>query len=99
MVHRVVWLEDATDDLKTAVQEIRALAGDEVAFKFYDKVRVQVGNLGHFPNLGKEGRVEGTRELVIAGYKRICVYQVNNAENRVEVLALLHARRDYGRDR
>jgi toxin ParE1/3/4 len=91
----VVWHPEAVDDLKQAVNDIRELVGEDAAFGFYDKVRIQVGRLGDFPNLGKGGRVEGTRELVIAGYKRIAVYQINESLGRIEVLALLHARRKW----
>jgi toxin ParE1/3/4 len=91
----VAWHPEAVVDLKQAVTDIRELAGDDAAFDFYDKVRIQVGRLGDFPHLGKRGRVEGTRELVIAGYKRIAVYQINDALARIEVLVLLHARRKW----
>ncbi len=92
---RVVWHPQAADDLKQAVGDIRDLSGEDAAFAFYDKVRIQVGRLGDFPHLGKIGRVEGTRELVIAGYKRIAIYQINLANETIEVLALIHARRQW----
>lgn len=91
----VVWHPDATDDLKQVVYGIRELAGEEAAFTFYDRIRIQVGRLGDFPQLGKVGRVAETRALVIAGYKRIIVYQVNEELGRVEVLVLVQARRKW----
>ena len=48
--------------------------------------RLQV--LKDHPRLGRSGRVEGTRELVIAGTPFIVVYRVQ--AERIEVIRFLH---------
>ena len=47
-----------------------------------------VENLADFPELGRAGRREGTRELVIAGTPYIVVYRIRLAS--VRVLAVMH---------
>lgn len=48
--------------------------------------------LAGYPNIGRIGRVKGTRELVIANTPFIAVYRVRTKEKRVEILHLLHGR-------
>ena len=45
--------------------------------------------LGELPNLGRPGRVLGTRELVVSGTPFIVVYAVR--QNIIWVLRVLHA--------
>ena len=47
--------------------------------------------LGAFPEIGRPGRVEGTRELVVSGTPFILPYRV--FKNRIEILAVIHAAR------
>jgi toxin ParE1/3/4 len=44
--------------------------------------------LTHFRTAGRPGRVEGTRELVLAPLPFVAVYEV--LENEVQVLRILH---------
>ena len=47
--------------------------------------------LAQHPLMGREGRVKGTRELVIGSYPFIAVYRVK--KTRIEVLRWLHGAR------
>ena len=47
-----------------------------------------VDGLDTFPNRGRPGRVEETRELVLAPLPFVAVYEV--LENEVQVLRILH---------
>jgi len=49
--------------------------------------------LGKHPMAGREGRVAGTRELVIRGTPFIVAYRVER--NEVHVLAVMHAARKW----
>ncbi len=53
-----------------------------------DRIESQIGTLRQFPQLGREGRVADTRELVIDRTPYIAVYDVD--KNRVRVLRVLH---------
>jgi addiction module RelE/StbE family toxin len=45
------------------------------------------------PNIGRPGRVDGTREFVVTGTPYILPYRVR--DGRVEILAVLHASRQW----
>lgn len=49
--------------------------------------------LESYLNMGRPGRVEGTRELVIAGTPFVIPYRIR--QNHVEVLAVFHASRKW----
>jgi toxin ParE1/3/4 len=54
-------------------------------------IRNAVEQLADHPHLGQPGRVEGTRELVIAGTPFIVVYRVLG--NRLRILSVIHGAR------
>ena len=43
--------------------------------------------------MGREGRVPGTRELIIPGTPLIVPYRLHDQDGRVEILTVLHAAR------
>ncbi len=89
---RVRWTSDAADDLERISDYIaadRPEAARRVAFHI---VRT-VDGLETFPNRGRPGRVEGTRELVLAPLPFIAVYEVHS--NEVQVLRLLHGAQEW----
>ena len=49
--------------------------------------------LGQHPNMGRAGRVAGTRELVIQDSKYLIPYRVLNSE--VQILRVLHGAMDW----
>ena len=52
-----------------------------------------VDNLKANPALGRPGRIQGTRELLVPGTPYIVPYRVRPRLNRVEVLRVFHASR------
>src|SRR5437588_6758231 len=58
-------------------------------------IRVAVDRLGRHPGLGRAGRVEGTRELIISNAPYIVAYPV--VENQVRILAIVHKSRQWPR--
>lgn len=46
------------------------------------------------PSLGRPGRVDGTRELIVAHAPYIVAYRIH--ENEIQILAIIHAAR-FGR--
>ena len=56
-----------------------------------DRIEHQVGQLLLQPELGRPGRVKGTRELVISRTPLIVVYRVRPKTACIELARLLHA--------
>jgi toxin ParE1/3/4 len=60
----------------------------QAAITVDDRIREQVEELMKFPELGRAGRVDGTRELVIQRTPYIAAYRI--AGNTVRILRVLH---------
>jgi toxin ParE1/3/4 len=60
----------------------------KVALRIVQRILEAIEGLEMFPNLGRSGRVSGTRELVVSGTPYIVVYRVRN--NFIWVLRVLH---------
>jgi len=61
-----------------------------------DRIRLQVENPAQFPESGRTGRVEGTRELVIQRTPYIVAYRI--AGTSVRILRILHSARRWPED-
>lgn len=61
-----------------------------------DRIKECVENLARFPEMGRPGRVEETRELAISGTPYIAAYRV--AGNTVRILRLLHGAQQWPDD-
>jgi toxin ParE1/3/4 len=60
-----------------------------------EEIERQTDMLAQHPRMGREGRVVGTRELVIGGSPFIVVYRVKKTS--IEILRLLHGARQWPR--
>jgi toxin ParE1/3/4 len=83
----ISWSPEAAFDFTAIVQYIRqdnSSAALRVARSIYDAV----AQLSTFPNRGRPGRVNGTRELPLLRLPFVVVYRVR--ENAVEIVRLLH---------
>jgi toxin ParE1/3/4 len=83
----VRWSPEAAADFAGIVEYIRQQnpsAADRVAHSLYDSV----ASLESFPNRGRRGRMDDTRELVLAPLPFIVVYRVKR--DGVEIVRVLH---------
>lgn len=87
----VVWRETARRQLAEIVAFI-AEDNPQAARRLKERIESVVVPLAQYPYLYPSGRVAGTRELV-AHPNYLIVYKV--AAERVEIVAVLHARRQY----
>ncbi len=87
---QVKWLRKAAENLN---DETEYLVKDspKVAREFFVYAVASVQKLANFPELGRAGRVSGTRELVIVKYPYIIPYRVKH--DAVEVLRVFHTSR------
>lgn len=65
----------------------------EVTARIGAAIFATVEGLGEFPYRGRAGRVDGTRELVLAGLPWIAIYAVT--DTMVVILRLLHGAQAY----
>jgi len=57
------------------------------------KIQAAVAQLEDSPHIGRPGRVEGTRELVVLQTPYIVIYQVKG--NTIHIIRVLHSSRKY----
>ena len=68
----------------------------QAAIAVDNRIQVQVESLADFPESGRPGRVEGTRELVIHRTSYIAAYRI--AGDTVRILRVLHGARQWPED-
>ena len=84
---RLNWARDAASDLDS-IEEYIGRDNLEAAFRTLAEIVRQVENLTEHPGIGRPGRVEGTRELVIAGLPYVVAYL--HRGDTVTVLRVVH---------
>ena len=80
----------AVEDLNLAYEYIAA-ENPSAAHAVIARIESAVNVLRSHPEIGRSGRVEGTRGLIISGTPFIVAYRI--ARNRVEILAVIHGAR------
>lgn len=58
-----------------------------------DRIEAKVEGLTQFPEMGRPGRIEGTRELVISGTPCIAAYRIHG--DAIRILRVLHGVRKW----
>ncbi len=90
---KITWTKRAARHLRSAyefwTQEKSQGAADSMLEHIFSTIELLVRH----PELGRSGRVPGTRELVLRPLPFIVVYRVRR--NGVEILALLHGARKW----
>ena len=89
---RIRWAPAAADDLEgihSYLRENHPPFAHKTIRKLYDAAR----SLKQFPHRGRIGRVEGTRELVMAPLPYVIVYGMQ--EDTVQILRVIHGSRDW----
>ena len=89
---RVRWTTPAREQFVSAYEYL-AEENRAAAARTADKIWKSSELLARHPMAGREGRVAGTRELVVHGTPFIVAYQVKRKE--VRILAVLHAARKW----
>lgn len=87
----IYWSAAALGDLETITDYIADFDA-HAAIAMHDLIERSVLPASDYPYVYKQGRVPGTREIV-AHPNYIVVYEVR--ANRIEVIAVLHARQEY----
>ena len=89
---KVRWLKRALANLEAEAEYI-SRESHAAAQRVVLAIEQAVQLLASHPAMGRAGRVEGTRELVVTGTPYIIPYRVR--EGRVEVLRVFHTARKW----
>ncbi len=84
---RIIWAQFAIED-RLQIFEYISQENPIAAITCDEEIGKQVGSLIRFPEIGRTGRVEGTRELVISGTPFIVAYEVDL--QKIHILRVLH---------
>ena len=84
---RIYWNQLAYDDSLNIADYID-IENPSAALAICEEIHNQIAMLADYPNMGRTGRVIGTRELVINRTAYIAVYRVS--EQSVTILRILH---------
>jgi len=88
----IIWREVALDSLERARAYI-APDNPAAAARVRERILRAVRNLADMPNMGRPGRVEDTRELIVSGTPYIVAYTV--LDNQVIILAVQHGTQEW----
>jgi addiction module RelE/StbE family toxin len=88
----IIWRVTALNDLES-IRKFIANDNPRAATRVHAAIRAAVDPLADLPHVGRAGRVDGTRELVVGSLPYIVVYRV--AEDRVRILAVIHTSRQW----
>lgn len=83
----LVWLPRAREQRRAAIEYI-AQDNPAAALDQLDEIEKQTDTLLLHPEIGRTGRKQGTRELVISHTHFVVVYR--SKAKRIEVMRLLH---------
>jgi len=86
---QLVWTPRAHRARSAAIDYI-AQDSPAAALRQLDEIERQTDMLLRFPELGRPGRIDGTRELVLSGTPFIVVYRSRPQSSRIEILHFLH---------
>jgi len=84
----IEWTLQAVRQLDQARDYIALSNSEEVADRVVMRIVASVQQLTNFPRLGRPGRVQGSRELVIPNTPFLVAY--TTGKSRIVVLALYH---------
>ncbi|MBP2489408.1 type II toxin-antitoxin system RelE/ParE family toxin [Rhizobium leguminosarum] len=86
---KLVWRAKAESDRKKAIQSI-ADKNVGAAISQLDEIECQIDLRIDQPEIGRPGRTDRTRELVISRTSFIVIYRVHQNIEQVEILRLVH---------
>jgi toxin ParE1/3/4 len=88
----IVWAPRAIEHL-AHLRSYIARDNPKAANRIASAVLDAVDRLAELPNLGRPGRVAGTRELVVPGTPYVIPYRLRG--DRLEVIAVFHGRQKW----
>lgn len=90
----IIWSARARQHLREITAYI-AQDNPDAADRMAERILAATERLSAHPHLGRPGRIDGTRELVVGGTPYIVPYRVRG--DRVNIIAVLHGKRQWPR--
>lgn len=90
---KVVWTRRATRQLRAAYEYWARERSEDAADLMIERILSRVELLQHHPEVGRQGRIDATRELVLHPLPFLVAYRMK--PSRVEILALLDGSRKW----
>ena len=87
---KIVWAEPARQNSREIFEYI-AEENPNAARALLAEIKERILTLQDNPQLGRVGRVDGTRELVLSGTQYILPYRVK--DRQIQILAVFHTAR------
>ncbi|MDP3255565.1 MAG: type II toxin-antitoxin system RelE/ParE family toxin [Bosea sp. (in: a-proteobacteria)] len=87
---KIVWTRRALREIDQAFAFV-AQDNPAAASALVQAIEARAAVLADHPDIGRPGRVDGTRELVLSGFPFILPYRVR--DGRIEILAVFHTSR------
>jgi toxin ParE1/3/4 len=87
---RIRWMPLAEQDLEGAYEYVQQ-DNENAAKRLVACIFSAADMLARHPLAGREGRVQGTRELVVAGTPYLIAYRIRR--DQIQILAVLHGAR------
>lgn len=89
---KVIWTARARVELDEIADYVAPISAS-AALALVRRLRQAGTQLGEHPHMGRPGRVDGSRELVVNGMPYVLPYRVS--DGRVEILAVIHTSRQW----
>lgn len=89
---RVKWLRRALENLDDEATYI-AKDSPRMAQDFVRHLHASAARLAEYPDMGRSGRINGTRELVITRFSYVLPYRVR--KDAIEILRVFHTARKW----
>ncbi|MCU0491274.1 MAG: type II toxin-antitoxin system RelE/ParE family toxin [Chloroflexaceae bacterium] len=93
----IVWRPEAINDAQ-ALLSYTFERNPEASQRLNRVILAAIARLADFPALGRKGRRENTRELVITGTRYIVAYLVEEEQNQVTILRVLDGAQQWPAD-
>ncbi|MBN6065179.1 type II toxin-antitoxin system RelE/ParE family toxin [Aggregatibacter actinomycetemcomitans] len=90
-MHKIIYSENAVQDFEHIVFDLTEYAGFSSAITIFEDIKQTIELLAYMPLMGVTGRVEGTREIYVRGYR--IVYRVSSTE--IQISTIIHCKRLY----
>lgn len=92
---RLRWSPGAVADLESISRYIEQQRGLATANEVCEIIYQAIQALRTHPRMGRSGRVEGTRELVVPSTPYLVIYRLDSERETVQITNILHGAQRY----